>query len=308
MAAVWAWQSLLGKGSTLDLCKFIGSFFQRCLSQCPCHETDVAIQKNIGRCFAAVWAGRWPAVDHNGDPYPAGSDEANRAREPLAGGYFAILWLDKGDLDYKSYFALLPRESSGSPCGLCQGNREDGPLSWNDFRTQPDHSVWMRLDVWRHLYPNPLPLITLVGVSILTHAIDYMHTKHLSTDQYCQGSILWITVFWLLSDSRERNCAALFEAIKAAYDRVGARCRYSVLKLSMFQVGVSGYPCLNGKAAEIRWLTPARLDVWKRHMDPTDELHTKILVTLESSNTIDRILDLFRDSTVLSEPHNREFV
>jgi hypothetical protein len=47
-----------------------------------------------------LWLGKWPEADWLNRPWPAGSAESRLAGQDLAGGYFCVPWLLKGDLDF----------------------------------------------------------------------------------------------------------------------------------------------------------------------------------------------------------------
>jgi hypothetical protein len=50
--------------------------------------------------LTALYHGKWPMNDDLGRPWPPGSEDAQRAGLDLAGGFRAILYVIKGDLDY----------------------------------------------------------------------------------------------------------------------------------------------------------------------------------------------------------------
>ena len=55
-----------------------------------------------------------------------------RKLTPLAGGYFACIWILKGDLDYIASDIALNHYASNNPCALCQANTTD--KAWTDTR------------------------------------------------------------------------------------------------------------------------------------------------------------------------------
>ena len=66
--------------------------------------------------------------------FAAGTEAAQKAKAPLANGYFATLWGILGDLDYLTKALLLPRSTLASgPCSLCRCTGS-GPYTWCDFR------------------------------------------------------------------------------------------------------------------------------------------------------------------------------
>ena len=59
----------------------------------------------------------------------------------------------------------------------------------------------------------------------------------------------------------------------------------------MFRNGPGGFPKLKGKAAEIKHLTPAILEIWEAAMNHTDSAHIAVHTCLTASVRLDEILD-----------------
>jgi len=55
------------------------------------------------------------------------------------------------------------------------------------------------------------------------------------------------------------------------------------------------FPCLKGKAAEVRALMPALEWAWQHTMDHNDDAHKEVLVALQCSVFLDTVLDEQRD-------------
>ena len=68
-----------------------------------------------------LWLGRWPTHDFNGKAYAEGTIEWERAHVVvwLADGYYGLLWVFRGDLDFFNIFLNFPKDSAMKPCGLC---------------------------------------------------------------------------------------------------------------------------------------------------------------------------------------------
>ncbi len=115
-----------------------------------------------------------------------GTHEANLAGSDLAGGFFAVLWVIAGDLDYLAKTLSMPRWSLAVGCCiLCQCHK-NGPRTWQDCR---ENAPWTRTlwtgPAWK-AYANRSRnrLFSLPGVTGLTVALDYMHCKYIGSDQY----------------------------------------------------------------------------------------------------------------------------
>ena len=92
------------------------------------------IWKVIAWSMDCLSAGVHPAVDENGDPWPAGSPRAAKAGQSIFpnGNLFGVMWGMTGDLDYFMKDLGLPYHSSEAFCWRCDCNRTARP--WNDFR------------------------------------------------------------------------------------------------------------------------------------------------------------------------------
>ena len=63
-----------------------------------------------------------------------------RAGTPLAGGWYAVLYVNKGDLEWMASHFGLARTTSRSPCILCRCSnlgREDEEFPWTDVNDPP---------------------------------------------------------------------------------------------------------------------------------------------------------------------------
>ena len=146
-----------------------------------------------------LWMGVWPDRDENGIAYPGDTVQGMKAGRPLANGHYGVLWVLKGDLEYLYSHLKLPWFTSAQPCALCEANSDDQSIPWTDFRR--DSAEWLRHiwsdEAWRQRYQNNHSIFSLPGVSILTVCPDLMHCKHLGTDMYYYGSVLFVVAFVL---------------------------------------------------------------------------------------------------------------
>jgi hypothetical protein len=119
---VWSWSSLLGRGSTMDACFYIFSVFTKLCCTQEGYKTYDHVSWKLRWSLYWLWLGRWPTHDADGVAYVEGTQEYVKAHEVvwLADGFYALLWILKGDLDYMAAFLKFPRVSSTTPCGLCK--------------------------------------------------------------------------------------------------------------------------------------------------------------------------------------------
>ena len=146
----------------------------------------------LRRSLYWLWRGQWPDRDWTGQMYDPDSAAGSKALSFLADGHFGLLWAIMGDLDYFAAILGLPGFiASSGPCALrrCTGI---GPNTWTDSRpTAPwMEECWTSRDwlLWEGRSRNPL--FTLPGVTALTVALDYMHSKYLGIGQHMFGSTL----------------------------------------------------------------------------------------------------------------------
>ena len=70
-------------------------------------------------------------------------------------------------------------------------------------------------------------------------APDWMHNKHLGTDMYFYGSVLWLLVYVVLLDTPQQNLDALMIEVKRIYreKRITGRFAYVTLSSSSASMG-----------------------------------------------------------------------
>lgn len=174
--------------------------------------------KHLCWSLRIVFDGVWPAADPDGVPYQAGTREQLRANTPLAGGWFACLWIVRGDLEFFSSALDLECSTSKRPCFLCRAN--DGTVPWTDCRK--DQAIWLstiwKKSTWEANRPDRHMLFKCCpGVSITTVMPDLMHTKHLGVDQYFYGSALKLLTHSILGRSHEQNIEDVWSKLSEQY-------------------------------------------------------------------------------------------
>ena len=195
---VYSWASLVGSGGTLDSMMLIYVAFVHLLTQ----ETMQKMWHIVCWSFRCLASGRWPSHDAYGRAYPPGSPEGKRAGRYFAGGYRAVLFVIRGDLDYFAKCLQLNHYGSLHPCCRCPANSTEGdPLCWTDFR--PTHSQWMQEqwdpDDWNEAHPGRHQIFHIPSVTIRCVYMDWLHVKHLGVDQYAYGSVLWLLCYRVMA-------------------------------------------------------------------------------------------------------------
>jgi hypothetical protein len=192
---IFHWVSLVARGATLDMQMFTFAIFGMCRSLIESHKTMDTVYRILHWSFYWLWQGKWPTQTWEGHEIrnaKAGSD--------LAGGFFAVIWNFKGDLDYFAKCLGLRHYASNQPCFFCPADCSGGARRWSDFRkglSQCFRETYSAA-TWKRLFLNPNLLLTLPGVSILTCSADHMHCKHMGTDQWFFGSVIMLLVYYVM--------------------------------------------------------------------------------------------------------------
>ena len=165
-----------------------------------------------------LWRGEWPTTTASGSHIGT-----VRAGTKLAGGYYGTLWHSLGDLDWHSNVMGMEGQGERNNCMKCGCNTSTVP--WTEVH--PTESVWLKhiwKEIpWRAAHPNLIALYDLPGVGVDTNAPDYMHSKHLGSDQYTYGSVLMMLThgtagqMMMASLDPHVNMSTLELEIKAAY-------------------------------------------------------------------------------------------
>ncbi len=205
----YSWNSLLGTGTTVFTNFLIYLMYQRLIIK---HANFNVFEKFVKKlCWSLYWlfVGRWPDRDENGVYYATGSKEFNKRRTPLAGGYYCVLWILRGDLEHMTKAWGLPAPQSSSPCGLCRANSSD--LPWTDGRAIAAWipTIWTNQSWWE-AHPERSPVFNLPGVGILAFVPDILHVCHLGVYMYIFGSILQYMTHNVMMGNKEDNLAKIW--------------------------------------------------------------------------------------------------
>ena len=311
---ILTWMSLLGVGSTLETNFYIYSIFKDLVVEGETVGTDTykTFWRKLRWSMMALWRGTFPFTDENGHPLHGPS--ACKAGEPLAGGFFGVMYVLRGDLEWAWERLKLCnyRAVTEGPCCYCPCNGRDIP--WTDFRLHP-RAAWMTMlrtaEWWHENHDEIIELMTLPGVSHLTFYGDMMHTKHLGTDAYFFGSVLWMLSYLVLPGTATANIETVWQFIHQWYrDHPEPRTVFGTLMLSMFSVPedpTASYPMLKGRAAEIRHLGPPLLAAWRHYADMSDMAHKQVEIALSSCVEMELIVDRHVEDPTLPPDDAQKF-
>jgi hypothetical protein len=277
--------------------------------------TMATLWRMVAWSLQALFDGRWPALDHEGQAWPAGSAELAVAGTPLAAGKFAVPFLLKGDWDHFSKTFHLPRPNSNKPCWLCRC--EKGPGSdirdWpTNFRREARWKVQLISPVqWRAETQGQMHVLFRT-FAFLTNAnveADELHVIHLGTSQYMLGSILYLLVFKILPGRPAENMEVLWQEMCHEYSRQGIKAQFSSLGISMFcdpKAPHASYPRLKGRAAEVKWLVPVLNALWPKYRRPGSPMDRLVAELLQTQQVIQELLDAEASEFQMSSESARE--
>ena len=212
---VFSVSSLLGRGSTRMRMFLTFSFFTSLSATADGVTSSDRLFQRLVWSLLWAWRGKHPTHDDCNIEYTDPLSEATRkAGKYLCGNFFFVLWIIQGDLDHLRTVYGLPNANSLTPCSWCPAN--SGGLPWNDFRDTAEcfHQTWtkQRWQLW--IGDRKHAIFTLPGVSILTVGVDLMHIKHLGTDKYMYGSVLYLLCFHVLSSSPLENLKVVADDVR----------------------------------------------------------------------------------------------
>ncbi|CAE7256487.1 unnamed protein product [Symbiodinium pilosum] len=96
--------------------------------------THDRIGELVGWIQRVLQTGRFPATDFNGDPWPAGSAEAGRANNLIAGGYMFAFSGFKGDWEARVVVHKLQRSyNHNNICEHCPASKLDTAFNYRNF-------------------------------------------------------------------------------------------------------------------------------------------------------------------------------
>lgn len=221
---IYSWNSMLSTGATVLTLFLICMYFPKLQVKEPEKDVAKAMSRKLRWSLHWLFVGKWPERDEFDKPWGQGSPEALNAGKLLADGYYATLWVIRGDLDEMAKGFGLRHPSSRQPCNCCKADSSGVP--WTE--AHPSSSKWLSTiwkdSEWLGQHPDRHPLFRLPGVSISAYVPDVMHCMHLGTYQYLFGSVLKLLTHHILKGRPEDNLATVWAAIAKHYTDCRAMC------------------------------------------------------------------------------------
>ena len=302
-----SWSSALAVGTRTAAINFIILFvFTLMLIRNEITDTIDTIWQHIVWSFYWLYQGVHPDRDASGRLYDVSDGLLFTKRlQPLAGGYFGVLWLSKADIDFiKARWKL---GGVGHACFLCMANRTN--MLWTNCQPNAPWIASIYTNVThainfpqRHRIFRDLPGFGVAGV-----IPDVLHTKHLGTDSAFCGGVLKYLIWYVMLGSPVENLNTLWGCITEEYERRKPPHRYTFLSLLMIQGSKSIFPNLGGRAAVIKDFVPVLAAVARRILDLSKTFHRDMIRALDVSQSLDRILDAAGSAPILDDENRVKF-
>ena len=139
--------------------------FAHCISTRFGMDTDHEFWQILAWSVTALWKGKWPTHDHNGNRIRSSS-----AGRPLCGEgrnhFFGFPFIVRGDLDW--FFKRLRVRNYGirSPCNPCRCNLSDIPWNVLTRGARSLTTAWTNRS-WKHAHPNAKCLLYQLDFLVL---------------------------------------------------------------------------------------------------------------------------------------------
>lgn len=242
-----------------------------------------AIWQEVTWSFTALFEGKHPTLDAQGQPFAAGSSRAALAGKPLMPSrpkLRGVLWVIAGDNEYLANYMHLNHPSARHPCFMCEcfGHPpkkdeavQDIPYApMNDFR--PDakwRSTIKSPQTMRQHPPTKHAIMKVPGVVGETFAFDSLHTLELGATAHFIANCLFELVYEDRTGTLQEGLVIVWHEILRLYSTldIDHSNRISQLTLSSFADEGSpwqSFPALSGiKARQCRYLVPVVYELCK---------------------------------------------
>ena len=283
--------SLVSRGSDIEI-KFLMHCYwgqARCKEAEHGSDTEHCLWEAVAWDLTALHAGQHPAVDHCGNPWPAGSAEAALAGQPLAGPWFAVPWVVRGDMEHFANLLDLEHFGAEQLCPWCNANRTGRP--WTDFS---EGNAWRSfswaMPAWHASHPECHPMFRTLGININCLMVDVLHCISLGVAQHVAGNTVHILVLERMHGNRPRNEADLFALLKQWYSAHRGSVQLSNLTTAMYcnpRGLTTAFPCMHKtKGKETEHLALALHDIWPQFAEPGNPRDQSVSEVLRSLSCI----------------------
>ena len=232
-----------------------------------------------------------------------------QANKRSPGGMCGVLWLLTGDMKhFQSRFGFRG-PTDKEPCDWCCCHRIDGEdpaYSQTNFgRGAKWKDTVLTAEQWRHRNPDlHIVFVELSYISNLNACQDELHLMHLGISRPFLGSILWLLVYVILSDSPTTNMALVWQKVLAYYQKCKIANQYGNLSLLYFtspREHRADYPNLKGKGCQTKDLIGALHVILEEFKRPGNADDTLLLQCLASYFEIVQIIDSYNGELFLQK-------
>jgi hypothetical protein len=256
---VYSFGSLLSQGASQDTSFLLAAFPKSATDK---HETWQPLLEEMRWSFTVAFSGKHPATNSAGQPYPEGSEEAQKAGTPLTeGGFRLVVWSLQGDHDYFSNVLGLPHWRNDALCWACNTRTSDPNTTWQNL--MPNQQGWTckTVEEARNDVPNH-EFFLIPGVSTANVAHDSLHVL------FCKGVLSHLvggalhTMCFPIKGRQtiqaENRLGFIFARVQELYRELGSHTRLTNLKLAMFVPDKhwQEHPFLKIKGGEMKHLLP----------------------------------------------------
>lgn len=211
---------------------------------CVPENTRMAVYQTLKWSFEALFQGLYPSLDHQGGPFPVGSQRRLLGGTPLPKK--AVVYRLVGDLEWFAVALGLESYHGLEMCFRCDCNRSDRP--WTDFEAP-----------WRLRSPAlpDHPFFGFPGLSRHCISLDSLHIVDLGLSGVIVGGIIHSLYMERPAAQRPAFVSHLWQLIQEAY-----RACQSKYRLDRFQPGMwlpssaQDFPGWKGRGADPRVFSP----------------------------------------------------
>ena len=245
-----------------------------------------AIWRELTWSLTALFEGKHPTLDAQGQPFAAGSSRAALAGKPLMPSrpkLRGVLWVIAGDNEYLANYTHLNHPSARHPCFMCQcfGHPPKKPKEgeavqvieyapMNDFRPDAKWRLTIKSpQAMRQHPPTKHVVMQVPGVVGETFAFDSLHTLELGATAHFIANCLFEFVYEERTGTLQEGLANVWHEILRLYStlHIDHSNRIGQLTLTSFADEAApwqNFPALSGiKARQCRYLVPVVCELCK---------------------------------------------
>ena len=288
----WSWGSILA----LEKASLMSSFL---FAAWPKLATSSTTWEPLMQVF--VWSllalaeGKWPSRNFDGNPWPPGSADADKAGKPLADGWRFVVLALLGDQEHFSNNLGMPHWNKNRFCWLCDCCKH-GPIKKQISYVLTDSEIVFRTIEEELASPTSNHPLFSLGLTCFNIMIDILHAWDQGVWSHLAGSFLKDVIF----DSykhlpRHAALAEVWQKIQTYYAVLNTRVRLSNLTLAMIVGDAlkpdSNWPKLKAKAAETRHLIPILCQIAEDLNDGSSHAKHRY-ETLKQATNLQKIIEL----------------